>query len=676
MKSQDMKKLRNIGIMAHIDAGKTTTSERILYYTGLTHKIGEVHDGNTVMDWMSQEQERGITITSAATTCFWKDHRINLIDTPGHVDFTVEVERCLRILDGAIFLLDAKEGVEAQTKVVWHQADHYQVPRLVFVNKMDTIGADFFQSVSSVESELKGNPLPIQIPIGKEKEFEGIISLITMKAYYYKGNLGEDITVSDIPESHVEEANIHRKHLLESLAEHDDELLLLYLDGETIPTALLIKVIRTITLKGFITPILCGSAFKNKGVQHLLDAVTDFLPSPLDRPLITGVTNSGEEIHRRPEPSQPLSALIFKIMTDPFVGRLAFLRVYSGTIKTGVSILNVSQNKKVRTNKLLQMHSNNRKEIDASEAGDIVAAIGLKFAATGNTLSDINHPILLESIEFPEPVISRALEPKKPGDYDKMHHALKSLAEEDPTLLTFVHPDTGQTIISGMGELHLEIMIERLIEEFNVKVNSGEPRVTYKETITKSVTVEQEMNQEIGDQRLYAYVKLKVSPKERGSGHTISTSGKIGRMPKDYIGAVKKSIELSLTSGVLEGYEVVDLDVDICDLSYLEGHSNEMAFMTAASQAITKALKEGDSQLLEPFFTLNAHAPENYIGDVMDDIKKRKGTIMTIELIPTGHKVVALAPLSNLFGYATKIRSLTRGNGHYTMLFSHYDFVV
>ncbi len=675
MNSHAIEHLRNIGIMAHIDAGKTTTTERILYYTGLTHKIGEVHDGNTIMDWMDQEQERGITITSAATSCYWHDHRINIIDTPGHVDFTVEVERCLRILDGAIFLLDAKEGVEAQTKVVWHQADHYKVPRLIFVNKMDVIGADFSRSVTTIKEELGGNPLPIQIPMGSEKEFEGVISLVTMKAYYNTGKLGEEIQMDDIPQIFIDEATDRRKHLIEVLADENDDLMMLYLEGEDIPEDLLNETIRTATLAGNITPVLCGSAFTNKGVQLLLDAVIAYLPSPVDSPPITGQGHNGEEIHRKADKTEPFSGLIFKVMTDPYVGRLAFLRVYSGTIKTGSSVLNVSKNKKVRASKILQMHANNRTEIDIAVAGDIVAIIGLKFMGTGQTLADINHPIHLESIEFPEPVISRALEAKKPSEYDKMRASLAHLAEEDPTLVTYINEETGQTIISGMGELHLEIVLDRLEKEFGVAVNSGKPHVTYKESITKAVTVEYKLTHLGATQATYAYVKLNVTPKERGTGHTIRTTFDSKKFPKEFIHCAEEGVKQSLLSGIISGYEVIDLDIDICDLDYDEEQSTDIAFITAAAYAVTEALKQGDSKLLEPIFTVNVHAPENYIGDVMEDLKKRKGHITAMELLPKSHKVIATVPLSNLFGYATDIRSITRGNGHYTILFSHYDVV-
>lgn len=675
MESKDIRDLRNIGIMAHIDAGKTTTTERILYYTGLTHKVGEVHNGNTVMDWMEQEQQRGITITSAATTCFWHEHRINIIDTPGHVDFTVEVERCLRILDGAIFLLDAKAGVETQTKVVWRQANHYDVPRLVFINKMDAVGAEFEHSVESLRSELSDNPMPIQIPMGSERDFEGVISLITMKAYYNKSDFGETVVEAPIPDAYLEVATLKRKQMIETIADGHDDILMLYLEGEDIPQDVLIEAIKEATLSRRVTPVLCGSAFKNMGVQMLLDAVVDFLPSPLERPLITGHSNKGEELHRKPDDQEPFCGLVFKVMSDPYVGRLAYLRVYSGVIKTGGSILNVSQNKKVRANKLLHMHANNRTEVDTAGAGDIVAAIGLKFAATGNTLSEISHPILLEAIEFPEPVISIAVEPKKSGEYDKMYEALNALSLEDPTLVTVVDEKTGQTILSGMGELHLEIMIDRLMKEFGVMVNSGKPRVTYKETISKEVVTSYELSQDSGPQNTYAYVKLKVSPAERGKGHSIRVTAETKKIPKQYVDAALEGISQSLVSGILQGYEVIDLNIDLCDIQYQEGNATELGFMTAGAYTLKQALAEGTSKLLEPMVSVIIHAPENYIGDIMDDLQKRSGNITQMESYHKDHKLTAIVPLSHMFGYATDIRSLTRGNGHYTMVFSHYDII-
>lgn len=667
--------LRNIGIMAHIDAGKTTTTERILYFTGLTHKIGEVHDGTAVMDWMSQEQERGITITSAATSCEWCDHKINILDTPGHVDFTVEVERCLRILDGAIFLLDAKEGVEAQTEAVWHQAEHYQVPRLFFVNKMDIIGADFDASVESIRSRLKSTPLPLQIPIGVEKHFEGVISLVDMKAYYYVGEHGEEVIQKDIPDAYLSIATEKRNEMIESLAEYSDDLMICYLEGEAIENDMLHQVIRKATIQQHIAPVMCGSAYKNKGIQQLLNAILKYLPSPLDRPAVSGVNFKDLEESRLPDTTAPFSALIFKVMTDPYVGRLSYFRVYSGHAKSGGTIINTKNKKKERFNKLLEMHANSRSEVTEVTVGDIVAAVGLKHSTTGDTLTDMNAPIILESIEFPEPVISRAVEPKTPGDFDKMQDALQRLAEEDPTFVTYTHPDTGQILISGMGELHLEIILDRLEKEFNIHCNSGNPQVTYRESIRKPVTVDYTLSKQIGPSLLYAYVKLEVTPRSRGEGHKITLDVKDKNIPKIFLNASYQGVEQSLNSGIIGGYEVIDLHVSIQELKYQEDQSTDVAFITAASFAITEALKQGDSQLLEPISSLQVQVPESYIGDVIDDMNKRHGIISEIEPVATGRIIKAQAPLSKLFGYATDLRSITHGHGHHTMIFSHFDFV-
>lgn len=666
--------LRNIGIMAHIDAGKTTTTERILYFTGLTHKIGEVHEGTAIMDWMIQEQERGITITSAATSCHWLDHKINILDTPGHVDFTVEVERCLRVLDGAIFLLDAKEGVEAQTEAVWHQANHYQVPRMIFINKMDVIGADFFPAVESINKRLKATTALLQLPIGCEKNFEGLISLVDMKAYYNSGENGEILSEKPIPESLLEQAKDYRIKLIERLAEFNDQLMLLYLEEEPIPSDFLKDVIRTSTISGQIVPVLCGSAYKNKGIQNLLDAVIDYLPSPLDRPAITGHVNDKEE-ERHPDEKEPFSALIFKVMTDPYVGRLSYFRVYSGHIKQNGSALNVSKHKKERLSKILEMHANSRTEISYAGVGDIVAAVGLKFSTTGDTLADMNAPIELEAIEFPEPVISRAIEPKTPGDFDKMNDALERLTEEDPTLNTYIHPDTGQILISGMGELHLEVILDRLKREFNVGVNSGKPQVTYRESITQSCLVSHELDKQLGTNAIYAFVKLKVQARPRGSGHQITVSVKKKNLLKPYINACIEGIEQSLKSGIIAGYEVIDLDIEILEIDYKEDQSNDVAFITAGSNAISQALRDGQSKLLEPIFSVAVQVPEEYMGDVIDDMNRRHGEITNIESNTSGRLIKAITPLSSLFGYATDLRSVTRGHGHYTMIFSHFDFV-
>ncbi|MBN2794140.1 MAG: elongation factor G [Clostridia bacterium] len=672
-RNHPLDQIRNIGIMAHIDAGKTTTTERILYFTGLTHKIGEVHEGSAVMDWMTQEQERGITITSAATTCHWHDFKINIIDTPGHVDFTVEVERSLRILDGAIFLLDAKEGVEAQTEAVWHQAEHYNVPRLVFINKMDVIGADFNDSLESIRTRLKGNPIALQIPMGCEKDFEGVISLIDMKAYYNTGDNGEIITKSEIPEPYIQEAKDNRLKLLETLSEYDDEMMMLYLESELISEEIIVKTLRRLTLENILTPVLCGSAYKNKGVQLLLDSIINFLPSPMDRPVISGHQKDGEPSSRDADDQAPFSALIFKVMSDPYVGRLSYMRVYSGKISVGNALLNTTKGKKERLSKILQMHANNRTEIEEALTGDIVAVIGLKFSTTGDTLTDMNHPIIFEAIEFPEPVISRAVEPKTPGDFEKMEDALKRLTEEDPTLTTYNHPETGQKLISGMGELHLEVILDRLEREFNVKVNTGKPQVTYKETLQSSITVDYELNNQAGNQVLYAYVKLMIKPNARGQGHTFECTFKERNFPKAFIDATYFGIKQSLQSGFLGGYEVVDLHINILDLHMKDDVSTDIAFMTSASRCITKALKEGQSVLLEPIFNVDIHVSDSYIGDVIDDINKRNGNILDMKPSHTGNLVKASVPLSKLFGYATTLRSITHGHGYYSMMFSHYD---
>lgn len=672
-RNHPLNQIRNIGIMAHIDAGKTTTTERILYFTGITHKIGEVHEGSTIMDWMSQEQERGITITSAATTCHWHEHKINIIDTPGHVDFTVEVERSIRILDGAIFLLDAKEGVEAQTEAVWHQAHHYQVPKLIFINKMDVIGANFMDSVESVISKLKTKPIVLQLPMGQEKDFKGIISLVDMKAYYNQGENGQDLIETDIPSSCIKQAETAHQVMIESLAELNDDLMLLYLNNDEISIDLLKKTIRKLTIDNAITPVLCGSAYKNKGVQLLLNAIVDYLPSPKDRPIIHGKDKDGLDTSRNADDKESFSALIFKVMTDPYVGRLSYMRVYSGQIKVGNAVVNTSKNKKERLSKLLQMHANSRTEIEHVATGDIVAVIGLKFSTTGDTLTDMNHPIIYENIEFPEPVISRALEPKTPGDFDKMEQALERLSDEDPTLKTHIHPETGQHLLSGMGELHLEVVLDRLEKEFNIQVNTGKPQVNHKETLSKEVTVKYELNQQSGNQTLYAAIQVRVIPQLRGSGHIIENHFNTRSVPKDFIEACHYGILQSLKSGAIAGNEVIDLKIEILDLEIKEDVTNDISCMTAASRCITKALREGGSILLEPIFSVDVHVTDDYIGDVIDDLNKRNGRIIDMKPIHSGNLVKALTPLSNLFGYATQLRSITHGHGYYSMMFSHYD---
>lgn len=673
IKKKSIHHLRNIGIMAHIDAGKTTTTERILYLTGLTHKLGEVHEGTAVMDWMVQEQERGITITSAATSCQWKDYKINILDTPGHVDFTVEVERCLRILDSAIFLLDAKEGVEAQTEAVWHQASHYHIPKLIFINKMDVIGANFLSAVHAVKKRLHPNPIPLFIPIGAEKDFTGIISLIDMKAYYYDGEYGEIVTVQDIPNDHLETTQKSRTQMLEELANFNDTLMMLYLENRLIDIDFLKECIRQATLSGEIVPVLCGAAYRNKGVQSLLDAIIDFLPSPLDRPPIEGHDTSNAPTQRLPSLDAPFSALIFKIMTDPYVGKLAYFRVYSGQANRNHVLYNLSKSKKERINKFLEIHANNRYEIESVSVGDIAAVVGLKHSTTGDTLSNMNAPIILENIEFPEPVISRAVEPKTPGDYDKLEQALKKLVEEDPTLSSYTHSDTGQILISGMGELHLEIIIDRLIKEFGVHVNTGKPMVTYRETISQSVDVVCDLAKRLTHQTLNAYVALHVTPATRGTGHSIEFHSSTQHVPPLFLKATENGIKQSLGSGVIGGYEVVDLKIEVTELKYQEEQSTDVAFITAASYAINDALKQGVSVLLEPIFSMDIHVPEAYIGDVIDDLNKRKGVISEMKLQPNGRLIKATAPLSKLFGYTTELRSITHGHGHHTLIFHAFE---
>lgn len=666
---------RNIGIMAHIDAGKTTTTERILFYTGLTHKIGDVHEGSTVMDWMEQEQARGITITSAATTCHWKDNRINIIDTPGHVDFTVEVERSLRILDGAVVLLDAKGGVEPQTEAVWRQANHYHVPRIVFVNKMDIIGADFNRSVSMIEDKLAANPLPIQIPIGAENDFEGVISLLDMKAIYNGGKAGEVVSLDSIPTAYEEAARKARIKLVETLAEYDDALMMDYLEGKNIKKDKLLAVLRKATISGKIVPVLCGASYRNKGVQPLLDSVVDFLPSPLDVPPIEGHKTSGEEDQRHADDDEPFSALVFKIMSDPYVGRLTYLRVYSGSLKTGGSVYNATKGKKERITRILQMHADKRKEIEAIHAGDIVAVIGLKHTTTGDTLSAQHAQIILESMEFPIPVISVAVEPKTPGDQDKLTDALSKLAEEDPTFKTYIHPDTGQTIISGMGELHLEVILDRMIKEHHVEANVGKPQVSYKETISKTVDIETRVSKENMGMDMFAHIKVRVSPNERGGGHTFTNTIKKSALPSPFVDAAMEGFKQALDSGVIGGYEVVDVNVELYDGSYDEEDSTEVAFLTAASMAIKEALDKGASVLLEPIFKVEVNAPEDYVGDVVSDINARGGVLEGMELVAGGQLIKAKVPLSKLFGYATDLRSKSQGRAHYSMIFDHFKQV-
>jgi len=674
-RTHTLKNIRNIGIVAHIDAGKTTTTERILYYTGLTYKIGEVHDGSAVMDWMEQEQDRGITITSAVTTCEWKNKKINIIDTPGHVDFTIEVERSLRILDGAIILLDAKGGVEPQTEAVWGQADHYHVPRIVFINKMDTIGADFNRSVKMIIERLGANPVPIQIPIGVESGFEGVISLIDMKAIYNTGDNGESVEIKEIPSSYKEQAEIHRNHLLESIVTFDDELMMRYLEGEKLPKDQVKSALRSATLSGHVIPVLCGAAYKNKGIQMLLDSVVDYLPSPIDIPMVTGHTPDGDDSTRAASDDSPFSALIFKIMTDPYVGKLSYLRVYSGTLKVGDYVLNATKKKKEKVSKILQMHANKRQELSTIYTSDIVAAIGLKDSTTGDTLCDKTNPIILESMEFPLPVISVAVEPKTPGDLDKMVSTLKLMADEDPTFQSFEHPETGQIIISGMGELHLEIILDRMINEHGVNANVGKPQVTYKETISAPTDAEYELSKSTGTQGVYGHVKLRVTPKPRGSGHSFESALVTPDFPKQYVEACEEGVIQSLQSGIIAGYEVVDVHVELLDAIYHDEYSSEAAFRTTASLALTEALKTGKSIMLEPIFKIEVTVPELYVGDVIGDIAARHGDLGGMEEISGKKLIRATVPLSNLFGYATDLRSKTQGRGYYSMIFDHFDQV-
>ncbi|AEF16387.1 translation elongation factor G [Thermoanaerobacterium xylanolyticum LX-11] len=669
-------KVRNIGIMAHIDAGKTTTTERILFYTGKVHKIGEVHEGNATMDWMEQEQERGITITSAATTCYWKDHKINIIDTPGHVDFTVEVERSLRVLDGAVAVFCAKGGVEPQSETVWRQADKYRVPRLAYVNKMDIMGADFFNVIKMMKERLNANPVAIQLPIGKEDTFVGIIDLIKMRAIIYEDDLG---TVSDeveIPADLKDLAEEYREKLLEAVSEQDEVLMEKYLEGQEITEEEIHAALRKGTINNELVCVTCGSSYKNKGVQPMLDAVVRYLPSPIDIPAVKGMKlNSDEEIERKADDNEPFSALAFKIMADPYVGKLAFFRVYSGTLEAGSYVLNSTKGKKERIGRILQMHANHRKEIDKVYTGDIAAAVGLKDTTTGDTLCDENQPILLESMEFPEPVIRVAIEPKTKAAQDKMAVALQKLAEEDPTFKTYTDQETGQTIIAGMGELHLEIIVDRMKREFNVECNVGKPQVAYKETITKPVRVEGKFIRQSGGRGQYGHVWLEMEPLERGQGYQFENKIVGGVIPKEYIPSVDAGVQEAMENGILGGYEVVDVKVSLVDGSYHEVDSSDMAFKIAGSMAFKEGMKKGGAVLLEPIMEVEVVVPEEYMGDVMGDINSRRGRIEGM-MDRAGAKVIrGMVPLAEMFGYATDLRSKTQGRGTYTMQFSHYEEV-
>ena len=670
-----LEKTRNIGIMAHIDAGKTTTTERILFYTGRIHKIGETHEGASQMDWMEQEAERGITITSAATTAQWKNHRINIIDTPGHVDFTVEVERSLRVLDGSVTVFCAKGGVEPQSETVWCQADNYKVPRMAYVNKMDIMGADFYNVLDMMKTRLHCNAVPIQLPIGSEDTFKGLIDLVNMKAYVYYDDLGKDIREEEIPADMADKASEYRSALLESVAETSEELMDKYLEGEELTEAEIKKAIRQATIANEMVPVLCGTSYRNKGVQKLLDAVVDYMPSPIDIPAIRGVNEDGEEVESPSSDEAPFAALAFKIMTDPFVGKLCFFRVYSGTLDAGSHILNSTKDNKERIGRILQMHANDRKDIDKVYSGDIAAAVGLKNTTTGDTLCDPAHPIILESMEFPDPVIRVAIEPKTKEGQEKMGIALAKLAEEDPTFQTYSDEETGQTIIAGMGELHLEIIVDRLLREFKVEANVGKPQVSYKETIRKTVDIENKYAKQSGGKGQYGHVKMTVEPLEAGSGYEFVNKIVGGAIPKEYIPAVDAGVQGAMLSGVLAGYNVVDVRVTLYDGSYHEVDSSEMAFKIAASMAFKDACRKGDPVLKEPIMQVDVIVPEEYMGDVMGDLNSRRGQIQGMEARPGAQAIAAFVPLSEMFGYATDLRSKTQGRGQYTMQPSHYDEV-
>jgi len=659
--------------MAHIDAGKTTTTERILYYTGVNYKLGETHDGSATMDWMEQEQERGITITSAATTAYWKGHRINIIDTPGHVDFTVEVERSLRVLDGSVTVFCAKGGVEPQSETVWRQADKYHVPRMAFVNKMDIMGADFYNVVRMMRDRLKCNAVPIQLPIGVEDTFKGIIDLVEMKAYVYYDDLGKDIRVEDIPADMQAKADEYHHELLEHVAEQDEELLMKYLDGEELTIEEIKSCIRKSTIANHMVPVCCGSSYRNKGVQKLLDAVVDYMPAPTDVPDIKGVNPDTEEEETRPSSDDaPFAALAFKIMTDPYVGKLCFFRVYSGTVDAGTSVYNSVKKNNERMGRILQMHANHRKDIETCYAGDIAGAVGLKNTTTGDTLCDAKHPIILESMEFPEPVIRVAIEPKTKVGQEKMGLGLAKLAEEDPTFRTYTDEETGQTIIAGMGELHLEIIVDRLLREFKVEANVGKPQVAYKETVRKMTDVDHKYARQSGGKGQYGHVKIRLEPNESGKGYEFRNEVVGGAIPKEYIPAVDAGIRGAMASGVLAGYPVVDCIVTLYDGSYHEVDSSEMAFKIAGSMAFKEAMRKADPVILEPIMKVCVIVPEEYMGDVIGDLNSRRGQIRGFEDRPGAKQIDAFVPLSEMFGYATDLRSKTQGRGQYTMEPSHY----
>jgi len=668
---------RNIGIMAHIDAGKTTTTERILFYTGMTHKIGEVHEGAATMDWMEQERERGITITAAATTCFWRDHRINIIDTPGHVDFTIEVERSLRVLDGAVAAFDSVQGVEPQSETVWRQADKYSVPRIAFMNKMDRIGAEFFASVQSIIDRLGANPVPIQIPIGREGEYRGTVDLVKMKGFFYDDEtLGAKYVVGDIPENLVEQAKEYREKMIDAVAEFDEQVMEKYLNGHSLTEEEIKRAIRAATIAMKVTPVLCGSAFKNKGVQQLLDAVVDYLPSPLDIPPVKGIDpNTGKEVERKPDDSDPFAALAFKMMTDPFAGQLVFFRVYSGTLKTGSPVLNVTKGTKDRIGRLLKMHANKREEIDVAYAGDIVAAVGLKGATTGDTLSEEKQPVLLEVMKFPEPVIAMAIEPKTKADQEKMGFALQKLAQEDPSFRVRTDEETAQTIIAGMGELHLEIIVDRMLREFKVEANVGKPEVAFRETIRRAAEAESKYVKQTGGRGQYGHVVLTVEPSESGKGFEFVNKIVGGVIPREFIPAVEKGVKERLDAGVIAGYPLRDIRVTLTYGSYHDVDSNEMAFKIAGSMAFADACKRADPVLLEPIMKVEVLVPQDFMGDVIGNLNGRRGKVQGMKVRAGAQAIEATVPLSEMFGYATDLRSRTQGRATYSMEFDRYDQV-
>lgn len=670
-----LERTRNIGIMAHIDAGKTTTTERILFYTGKTHKIGETHEGGATMDWMEQEKERGITITSAATTAEWKDHRINIIDTPGHVDFTVEVERSLRVLDGAVAVFCAKGGVEPQSENVWRQADNYHVPRMAFVNKMDILGADFLNVVQMMKDRLNANAVPVQLPIGKEDTFTGIIDLLDMKADIYKDDLGQEVEITDIPADMMDLAQEWREKLVEAVAETDEELMMKYLEGEELTNEEIKTAMRNATIACEMNPVFCGSAYKNKGVQLLLDGVVEYLPAPVDVPAIKGILLDGEEAERHSSDEEPFSALAFKIMADPFVGKLAFFRVYSGILAGGSYVLNSTKGKRERVGRILQMHANSREEISEVHAGDIAAAVGLKDTTTGDTLCHPDHPIILESMEFPEPVISVAIEPKSKAAQEKMGIALQRLSEEDPTFRVKTDEETGETIISGMGELHLEIIVDRLLREFKVEANVGAPQVAYRETIVNAVDVEHKYSKQSGGRGQYGHVKIRIYPREAGAGYEFINKTVGGSIPREYIGPIDAGIQGAMHSGIVAGYPVVDVGVELYDGSYHEVDSSEMAFKVAASMAFKDGMKKANATLLEPYFKVEVVTPEDYMGDVMGNLNSRRGRIEGMDARNGAQIIRAMVPLSEMFGYSTDLRSMTQGRATYTMIFDHYESV-